>query len=283
MSTTIDTFIYLKRDIEQSFQHVQTISNSSHYDQQKLDQLLNHISCTLDDLQKVNQLLSSSSTFENSSVNIPLKQNTHSLNHSENENDFEEENIQFIPQKSTTQISINDQIQKRFTVGYSKENEESLLSSNSNMTNTTIVLLPSFDEREDFIRRMKIQIDHYKNKSQSRKKEAQMEIIRLDQAPEEETEDQIIRKQDEQLEDFHLSIVSLKNLTQNMNLEINDHIRVLDNLETNMINSQNRIENLTNRTKTFIRTSTGGVGGHTCLFCTAVGLFFLIVILILFF
>jgi hypothetical protein len=110
-----------------------------------------------------------------------------------------------------------------------------------------------------------------------------MEIIRLDPAPEEETEDQIISKQDEQLEDFHLSIVSLKNLTQSINLEINDHIQVLDNLETNMVNSQNRVENLTNRTKTFIRTSTDGIGGHTCLFCIAVVLFFLIIILILFF
>jgi len=274
MSTTIDTFIYLKRDIEQSFQRVQTIYNSSHYNPQQLDQLFNHISCTLDDLEKVNQLLQSSSTLENSSVNIPSKQNTDSLSLSENENDFEEEKTKFIPQKRNTQISIKDQAQKRFTVGYSKENEEPLLTSNSNITS---------DEREDFIRRMKTQFDYYKNKNQSTKKDAQMEIIRLDPAPEEETEDQMIRRQDDQLEDFHLSIVSLKNLTQNINLEINDHIRVLDNLETTMVDSQNGVENLTSRTKTFIRTSAGGVGGHTCLFCIAVGLFFLIIILVLFF
>jgi len=271
MSTTIDTFIYLKRDIEQSFQRVQTIYNSSHYDQQQLNQLLNHISCTLDDLEQVNQLLHSSSTLENSSVSKP---NTHSLSLSENENDFEEEKTSFLPQQRNTQISIRDQKQKRFTVGYSKENEEPLLTSNSNITS---------NEREDFIRRMKTQFDYYKTKNQSTKNDAQMEIIRLDPAPEEETEDQIIRKQDDQLEDFHLSIVSLKNLTQNINLEINDHIRVLDNLETSMVNSQNRVENLTSRTKNFIRTSADGVGGHTCLFCIAVGLFFLIVILILFF
>jgi hypothetical protein len=254
MNTTIDTFIYLKRDIEQSFQRVQNIYNSPYHNQHELNQLFNHISCTLDDLQKVNQLLHSSSTHEN----------THPLHLSENENDFEEDNRKLLPQK-------------RVSVGYSKEVEEVFLTSNSNMT------IPSFDEREDFIRRMRTQIDYYKTKVQSTKKDAQMEIIRLDPAPEEETEDQIISKQDEQLEDFHLSIVSLKNLTQNINLEINDHIQVLDNLETNMVNSQNRVENLTNRTKTFIRTSTDGIGGHTCLFCIAVVLFFLIIILILFF
>jgi syntaxin 8 len=279
MSTTIDTFIYLKRDIEQSFQRVQKIYNSSQHDQQELDQLFNHISCTLDDLQKVNQLLHSSSTLENQSVNIPLKQNTPLLNLSENENDFQEENTKFITEKRNTQISIKDQTQKHFSVGYTKENEEPLLSSNSN---TTTVLLPSSDEREDFIGRMKTEFVYYKNKFQQTKKEPPMEIIRLDQAPE-ENEDQIIREQDEQLEGIHHSIVSLKNLTQNINFEINDHIRVLDNLETGMINSQNRVENLTNRTKTFIRTSGDGVGGHTCLFILAVGLFFLIVILILFF
>ncbi len=263
MSTTIDTFIYLKRDIEQSLQRVQTIYNSSRYNPQELDQLFNHISCTLDDLQKVNQLLQSSSTLENFSVNISSKQNTHPLNLSDNENDFEEEKTKFFPPLRST------------TVGYSKENEG---SSNINMSNTT------FDEREEFIHRMKNEFEYYKNKkNQLTKKDGQMEIIRLDQAADEETEDHIIRKQDEQLEDFHLSIVSLKNLTQNMNSEINDHIRVLDNLETNMIHSQSRVENLTNRTKNFLRVSNDGVGGHTYLFCIAVGLFFLIVILILFF
>jgi len=167
---------------------------------------------------------------------------------------------------------------KRFTVGYSKDNEERLLSSNSN--NTITVLLPSVDEREDFIRRMKSQYDYYKNKMSPTTNEAQMEVIRLDQAPD---EDHIIRKQDEQLEDIHHSIISLKNLTKNINFEIDDHIRVLDNLETDMIDSQNRVANLTNRTKNFIRTSGDSVGGHTCLFAIAVGLFFLIVILILFF
>jgi len=270
MNTTIDTFIYLKRDIEQSFQRVQKIYNSSQHDPQELDQLFNHISCTLDDLQKVNQLLHSSSTLENQSVNTPL------LNLSENEN------TKFIPEERNTQISIKDQAQKHFSVGYSKENEEPLLPSNANITNTTIVLLPSSDEREDFIGRMKTEFVYYKNKFQQTKKEPPMEIIRLDQAPE-ENEDQIIRKQDEQLEDFHHSIVSLKNLTQNINFELNDHIRVLDNLETGMISSQNRVENLTNRSKNFIRTSGDGVGGHTCLFILAVALFFLIVILILFF
>lgn len=259
MSTTIDTFIYLKRDIEQSFQRVQTIFDSSRYNPQELDQLFNHISCTLDDLEKVNQLLHSSSTTENSSVHIPI-------NLSDNENDCEEENTKSFSKK-------------HFTVGYSKENQQALLSTNSNTSDAI------GDERDNFIYRMKSQLDYYKNKkSQLTKKDAQMEIIRLDQAPEEEeTEDQMICKQEQQLEDFHLSIVSLKNLTQNINLEINDHIRVLDNLETNMTNSQNRVENLTKRTKNFIRTSTDGIGGHTCLFCIAIVLFFIIVTLILFF
>jgi chromosome segregation ATPase len=239
MSTTIDTFIYLKRDIEQSFQRVQTITTSSHYNPQELDQLLNHISCTLDDLEKINQLLRSSST--------------HPLDLSENEDDFED----------TTKL-VSKKHQK-------DQNEKSFLSSYSS------------DEREEFVRHMKTQLDYYKTKVQSTKKDAPMEIIRLDQPLEEETEDQMICKQDAQLNDFHLSIVSLKNLTQNINAEINDHIQVLDNLETNMVNSQNRVENLTKRTKNFIRISTGGVGGHTCLFCIAVGLFFLIVILIVFF
>ena len=227
MSTTNDTFIYLKRDIEQSFQRVQTLSNSSHYHHQELDQLLNHISCTLDDLQKVNHLL------------------------------------------QTSEDKTNSLPERRLTVSFSKENDESSVSSNSNL----------IDEREEFLQRMKSQYEYFKNKFQSTNKDAQMEIIRLDQ----ETEDQILRRQDEQLEDFHHSIVSLKNLTQNINFEINDHIKVLDNLETSMVNSHNRVENLTNRTKNFLRSSGDGIGGHTCLFCTAVILFFLIVILIIFF
>ncbi|UJR35783.1 hypothetical protein I4U23_028531 [Adineta vaga] len=255
MSTTIDTFIYLQRDIEQSFQRVQTISQLSHYDQHELDQLLNHISCTLDDLQKVNQLLrsTSSTTSENQSVNNPL------FNLSENENDFSDG-------------------QKRLTVNYTKENEEVFLSSNSNSS-------LSFEEREDFIRQMKADYSYYKNKIPSIKKESQMETIRLDQHQDDENfnEDQLIRKQDEQLDDMHHSIISLKNLTKNINFELEDHIRVLDNLDNDMISSQNRVENLTKRTKDLFRTSAGGVGGHTCLFSIAVGLFFLIIILILFF
>jgi hypothetical protein len=234
MNTTIDTFIYLKRDIEQSFQRLQTISNSPRYHHQELEQLFNHISCTLDDLQKVNQLLHSSS----------------------------------IPPSKSLKLSENEEENTNFTIGYSKENEESSIMTS--------------DQREDFINNMKTQFNYYKNKIQPIKKDSQMEIIRLDQASE-ENEDQIILKQDEQLEDMHHSIVSLKNLTKNINFEINDHIRVLDDLETDMIDNQNRVENLTRRTKNFLRISKDGVGGHTCLFCTAVGLFFLIIILILFF
>jgi hypothetical protein len=156
------------------------------------------------------------------------------------------------------------------------QNEEPLLSSNT-------ALLPSVDEREDFIRRMKTQFNYYKSKTPSTKREAQMEIVRLDQAPEEENEDRLISKQDEQLEGIHHSIISLKNLTHNINFEIDDHIRVLDNLETGMVDSQNRVENLTKHTKHFLRTTADGVGGHTCLFATAVLLFLVIIILILFF
>ncbi|CAF3640613.1 unnamed protein product [Rotaria sordida] len=285
MSTAIDTFIYLQRDIEQSFQRVQTICSSSHYDQQELNQILNHISCTLDDLQKVNQLIDSRSTLENHPVNITSNRNaSHLLNLSDNENDFNEENIKFIQQKPKTEISIKDETQKKIRISYSKENEKPLLSSNSNIINTNTVLLPSFNEREDIINHIKLQYDYYKNKIQPINKETQMEIIHLDQTPEDEkNEDQIIRKQDEHLDHIHNSIISLKNLTHNINFEIDDHIQVLDNLETGMINSQNHVESLTNQTKYFIRTSTDGVGGHTCLFAIAVGLFFLIVILIIFF
>jgi hypothetical protein len=111
MSTTIDTFIYLKRDIEQSFQRLEKISISPTYHQQEINQLINHISCTLDDLQKVNQ----------------SKSNTHPLNLSDD------------------------------------ENEEPLLSS----TNP----VPTADEREEFIVRMKVQFDYYKNKIPPRKNE----------------------------------------------------------------------------------------------------------------
>ena len=133
---------------------------------------------------------------------------------------------------------------------------------------------------------MKRQFNYYKAKRQKLQTEAQMEIVHLDQTyddDDEENVDHILRKQDEHLDDVHHSIISLKNLTHNINFEINDHLRVLNNLENDMTNSQNRVENLTNRTKHFIRTSTDGVGGHTCLFAIAVGLFFLIIILILFF
>jgi hypothetical protein len=61
---------------------------------------------------------------------------------------------------------------------------------------------------------MRKQIDYYKSKSQSTKKQAQIEIIRLDHAVEEENEAQIIRKQDEQLENFHHSLIPLKSLTK---------------------------------------------------------------------
>ncbi|CAF3180058.1 unnamed protein product [Rotaria socialis] len=273
MTTVIDTFLYLQRDIEQSFQRVQTIFSSSHYDRQELDHIFNHISCTLDDLEKVNQLINSSSSVENESVNITSNKNAPLLLNL-SENDFDDE-------ISNSQISIKNSAKKNFTVGYSKDNEERLLVTNSN---ATIDLQPSFDEREDFIHRMKLQRDYYKNKIQSINNETQMEIIQLDQTPDDHNnEDHIIRKQDEQLEQVHHSIVSLKNLTQNINFEINDHIRVLDNLETGMIDSHGHVEILTNQTKTFIRSSADEVGGHTCLFAFAVGLFFIIVILILFF
>lgn len=262
MNAAMDTFIYLKRDIEQSFQRVQTILTSSPHNSHELDQLLNHISCTLDDLQKLNQSLRSPSTTH-STLSIEL---------SDDENDFDD-HAKLISSKRNT-----DHSEKHLTVGYSKEYEQSFVST-ANSTSHSI----SSNEREEFIQSMKTQLDYYKTKAKSSRKDAPMEIIRLDPAPEEETEDQMLRKQDAQLEDFHLSIVSLKNLTQNINCEINDHIRVLDNLESNMISSQNRVQNITNRTKNFLRISSDGVGGHTCLFCTAVGLFFLIVILIIFF
>lgn len=239
----MDTFIYLKRDIEQSFQRVQKLLNSPFSNPQELDQIFNHISCTLDDLQKLNQSLQTSSTQP--------------FDPSDDENDTDD-NIQLISSKRN----------KHLTVGYSKESDQSFVSSN---------------EREEFIRHMKTQLDHYKTRAKSIRKDAPMEIIRLDPAVEDENEDQIIRKQDAQLDDIHHSIVSLKNMTLNINSEINDHIRVLDNLESGMISSQNRVQNLTNRTKNFLRTSGDGVGGNTCLFCTAIGLFFLIVILIIFF
>lgn len=262
MNTAMDTFIYLKRDIEQSFQRVQTLLNSSPYNSHEIDQLFNHISCTLDDLHKLNQSLRSSSTTNN----------THTLDLSDDENDFDD-NVKLITSKRN-----KDHSEKHPTVGYSKEYEQSFVSTNNSISHSS-----SSDEREEFVRSMKTQLDHYKTKAKSLRKDAPMEIIRLDPAAEEETEDQMLRKQDAQLEDFHLSIVSLKNITQNINTEIDDHIRVLDNLESNMVNSQNRVQNLTNRTKNFLRVSGDGVGGHTCLFCTAVGLFFLIVILIIFF
>lgn len=258
----MDTFIYLKRDIEQSFQRVQKLLTSPFSNPQELDQLFNHISCTLDDLQKLNQSLQPSSTTTN----------THASDLSDDENDTDD-NIKLIASKRK-----KDHSDKHLAVGYSKEYEQSFVSSN-NSTNHSI----SSNEREEFIHTMKTQLDHYKSRAKSTRKDAPMEIIRLDPAVEDETEDQIIRKQDSQLEDIHHSIVSLKNMTLNINSEINDHIRVLDNLESNMISSQTRVKNLTNRTKNFLRTAGDGVGGNTCLFCTAVGLFFLIVILIIFF
>ena len=74
MRTKIDTFIYLTRDIERSFQRIQILFNSTCYDLQEIDQVLNHISCTLDDLEKVNELLYSSTNIADSSVNITSNQ-----------------------------------------------------------------------------------------------------------------------------------------------------------------------------------------------------------------
>ena len=274
MTTTVDTFLYLQRDIEQSFHR---LHSSSFRNQQELDQLLHHVSCTLDDLQEVHQLLPSSSTFEHQAVDI-----ADSSVLSDNENELEQENTLFIPPKSHTSISIKDPLEKGFVVGYSKVKESSLLSSNTHTT-ASGALLPSFDERRDFIRRMKAQLHSCRNDMQLVRKELPMETIRLDPAPEEESEDRIILKQDAQLDGLHHSIVSLKNLTKNINFELDDHLRVLDTLESNMITRQNGVETLTKQTKHFIRTSGDGVGGHTCLFAVAIGLFFLIVILILFF
>jgi len=233
MSSTIDTFIYLQRDIEQSFQRIHKLFCLSSIPHNEIEQILNHISCTLDDLQKVNQLL-----------HIPT-----------DKSDNSDEKAQFLPTKQQQQ-------QQQLSVSYSKE-----------------LTAPSTDERQEYLIQMKSQLDYYQNKIQSSKTDSQMDIIRLDQ----ENEDQLIRQQDEQLEDFHLSIVSLKNLTQNMNFEINDHIRVLDNLETGMTHSQSRVENLTHRTKDLLLSSTDGFVTHTCLFSIAIILFFLIVILVLFF
>ena len=262
MSTTLETFLYLQRDIEQSFRRLQHPSSRNHHE---LDQLVNHISCTLDDLQKVNQLLQSSCSDEPSSVHIVSNPPGSELDSGE-----EEESTGFISRKPPIRITTHEQTRTGGpTVGYSKENE------------------PSPEERTDFIQRMAAQLESYKSRMHALKKEAPMEIIRLDPPvdddDDEQNDDRLIRKQDEQLDGIHHSIVSLKNLTQTMNFEINDHLRVLDGLETGMIQSQNGVENLTKQTKHFIRTSPDGVGGHTCLFAIAVGLFFLIIILILFF
>ena len=279
MRTKIDTFIYLARDIEQSFQRIQILFNSTHYNLQEIDQVLNHISCTLDDLEKVNELLHSSSNIAYSPVNITSNQNVlYSLNLPEHDElNLNEENTKLIETKFNNQISIENLTQQKSTINYNEE--KTFLSSKSD---TKTIDLLSLQERTDFILCMKKQFNYYKTKRQT---ETQMEIIHLDQAydDEEDNIDSILRKQDEHLEDVHHSIVSLKNLTHNINFEIDDHLRVLDNLGIDMTNSQNRIENLTNRTQHFIRTSTDCIGGHTCLFTIAVGLFFLIVILILFF
>ena len=274
MTTTVDTFLYLQRDIEQSFYR---LHSSSFRNQQDFDQLLHHISCTLDDLQEVHRLLPSTSTVEHQIVDIP--EPSVSFN---SENELNQENSLFIPQRSHTTISITDPSQKGFTVGYSRVKESSLASSNTHTTASS-ALLPSFNERKDFIRRMQSQLDSCRHDMQVMRRELPMETIRLDPTADDESEDRIILKQDEQLDGLHHSIVSLKNLTQNINFEIDDHLRVLDNLESSMITRQNGVESLTKQTKHFIRNSGDGVGGHTCLFAVSIGLFFLIVILILFF
>jgi len=193
MTSTVDTFIYLQRDIEQSFQRLET---SSFVD----PNLLHHISCTIDDLEEIHRLLSTSNADE-------------------------------ITTKSSSSVSF--------------------------------VKIPSADEREVFLRQNREKLDVFKRQTPI-------------------NEDQQLRNQDEHLDTIHKSIVSLKNLSQNIHQEIDDHLRVLDTLGTEMIESQNRVENLHRKTKNFLLNSSDGVAGHTCLFSIAVLLFFLIIILILF-
>ena len=248
MSTTVDTFIYLQRDIEQSFDR---LSRSSFRNQQEFDQLLRHLTCTIDDLQEVHRLLSSSVNGDSNVNKSRFDQN-------------EREEMQIFPSNFGT------------SVAFSKPN-----GSNIQTTNSSATSIPSVEQREDFIHRMRQQLDVYRDKNEW-KKQAPMEIIRLDPNFEDDDEDRRIVQQDKQLEDIHHSIVSLKNLTTNINTEIDGHIRVLDNLEVSMADNQDRVQNLTRLTKTFFLSS-DGVGGHTYLFILAVGLFFLIIVLILFF
>ena len=214
MTSTVDTFIYLQRDIEQTFQRLQTSSFAS---QQDYDQLLHHLSCTLDDLEEVHRLL-------------PPSDQTDEIN-----------------AKSSSSVSF--------------------------------AKFPSFDEREEYLRRMRKQCETCRTNVPKRP----METVRLDLPLDDENEDQLIRKQDEHLEHIHHSIVSLKNLSQNIHQEIDDHLRVLDHLGTGMTDTHNQVENLHRQTKNFLQRSGDGIGGHTGLFSIAVLLFFLIVILILFF
>jgi chromosome segregation ATPase len=267
MTTTVDTFIYLQRDIEQSFQRLQTCSFR---DQQEFDQHLRHLSCTIDDLQEIHRLVSLSSIPEQQqSINVTRPFRTSTVDLVQHNNEFEHENQSFLLRKS-------------LAVDESNHTDTSRLSSNSIMSTTTS--LPSLNEREDFIHRMKTQLNTYKTKSQPLNNATTMETIHLDPLTlDNETDDQRIRQQDEQLDSIHHSVVSLKKLTQNINFEINDHLDILDNLESNMIRSQNHAETLTRRTKDFLQTSGDSVAGHTCLFAIAIGLFFSIVILILFF
>lgn len=246
MSTTIDTFIYLQRDIEHSFQR---LDHSTFRNQSEFEQLVNHLRCTLDDLEQVNRLISSSN----------------------------DERFQHLLPNPTTTTRINEQTEVLMSPHSNIVEFSKIDDSNSNERTNC---LPTREQREDFIRRMKKKLEISQDKSWI--KSTAMETIRLDPVADDENDDQRILREDKHLDDIHHSIVSLKNLTRNINAEIDDHIRVLDDLDSNMINSQRRVEHITRQTQNFFLSS-DGVGGHTCLFAIAVCLFFLIVVLILFF
>ncbi|CAF0867355.1 unnamed protein product [Didymodactylos carnosus] len=284
----IESFLNLKNDIEKSFIKIEQLYAQTSKDDNELENLFKNIAWNLEDLEKLNQLpqnnnddeLSQShhKEIEDENVSLPILDDKIS-----NEFDEEAEDKTLLKREFTHPLeTINNRSSKpkqHSIFFYSKENSEPFLLKKTNILNTNF---SSSNERIDYVKRMRIRLNYYKNEMM---KQENMDIVNLSPSLStslSSSRDAILKTQDEQLNTIHSTVLSLKHLTQNINFELDGHVQVLNNLDQNMVHNQNNIEQLTKQTNYFVRNKSDPIA-HTLLTILAIVLFFIIIILLLFF
>ncbi|CAF0722561.1 unnamed protein product [Didymodactylos carnosus] len=289
----VDSFLKLKSDIQRSFIKIQQIYADSSSDKSELENLFKNITWSLEDLEKLNQLSQNNDDDQiddqSQCRNVKIEEENTSLTFDgdvSNQSDDEGEDKTLLKRERSHRLTKKNRsstIKQYDVFPYSKENSEPLLVKTTKDTSTTNFL--SYNERIDYVKRMRAQLHYYKNEMI---KQQEMEIVQLSPPPSPpptallRSQDEILKTQDEQFDNIHSTVISLKNLTQNINFELGGHVQVLNNLDQNMTHNQNNIQQLTVQTDYFIRNKSDPIV-HTFLTAIAIILFFIIIILLVFF